>query len=67
MAKPGDRSRDAGAPSSCAQTFQVLPEIDAYYRFNPNPRIYFEAKYTRERGERESAEIGPNLTFMSKA
>jgi len=31
-----------------AQTFEVLPEVDAYYRFNPNLRIYFQAKDTRE-------------------
>jgi len=31
-----------------AQTFQLLPEIDAYYRFDPNWRVYFQAKDTRE-------------------
>jgi len=54
------------APSSCAQTFQVLPEIDAYYRFHPNIRIYFQAKDTREGGEQNSAEIGPSLDFHIK-
>ena len=43
-------------PSSCAQTFDVLPEIDAYYRFNPNIRISFQAKDTREAGEQNSAD-----------
>ena len=49
-----------------AQTFEVLPEIDAYYRFNPNLRIYFQAKDTREGGEQNSAEIGPSLDFHIK-
>jgi hypothetical protein len=35
-----------------AQTFQALPEIDAYYRFDPNWRVYFQAKDTREGGAR---------------
>jgi hypothetical protein len=25
-----------------AQTLQVLPEIDVYYRFNSNVRVYFQ-------------------------
>ena len=54
------------APSSFAQSFEVLPEIDAYYRFNPNLRIYFQAKDTREGGEQNSAEIGPSLDFHIK-
>ena len=33
-----------------AQTFQVLPEIDAHYRFDPNFRVYFQAKETRADG-----------------
>ena len=50
-----------------AQTFEVLPEIDAYYRFNPNLRIYFQAKDTREGGEQNSAEIDPVSTFISRS
>jgi hypothetical protein len=54
------------APSSFAQSFEVLPEIDAYYRFNPNVRMYFQAKDTREGGEQNSGEIGPSLDFHIK-
>lgn len=46
-----------------AQTFQVLPEIDAYYQFDPNFRMYFQAKETREAGAPTTAEIGPSLDF----
>lgn len=34
-----------------AQTFQFLPEVDAYYRMHPNIRFTFQAKETREAGE----------------
>src|SRR3974390_3256130 len=50
-----------------AQTFEVPPEIDAYYRFNPNLRAYFQAKDTREGGEPTTAEIGPSLDFHMKS
>ena len=46
-----------------AQTFQVLPEIDVYYKLNPDLRIWFQAKQTREGGEPTTAEIGPSLDF----
>jgi len=64
VANPGDRSRGAGA--QWTQTFQVLPEIDAYYRFNPNFRIYVQAKDTREvnRIRRKSDQVS---TFISRA
>jgi len=50
-----------------AQTFEVLPEIDAYYRFNPKLRVYFQAKETREGGEPTTAEVGPSLDFHLKS
>ena len=50
-----------------AQTFQFLPEIDTYYRFDPNFRVYFQAKETREGGAPTTAEIGPSLDFHVKA
>jgi hypothetical protein len=50
-----------------AQTFQFLPEIDAYYKFDPNLRVYFQAKDTREGGAQNSAEIGPSLDFHIKS
>jgi hypothetical protein len=50
-----------------AQTFQFLPEIDTYYKFDPNFRIYFQAKDTREGGAQNTAEIGPSLDFHVKS
>ena len=50
-----------------AQTFQALPEIDAYYRFDPNWRVYFQTKDTREGGSQDTAEIGPSLDFHLKS
>ena len=52
--------------AAAAQTFQVLPEIDTYYRFDPNWRVYFQAKDTREGGAQNTAEIGPSLDFHLK-
>ena len=50
-----------------AQTFQFLPEIDVYYRFDPNLRVSFQAKDTREGGAQNKAEIGPSLEFHIKS
>jgi hypothetical protein len=50
-----------------AQTFQFLPEVDVYYRFDPNLRVYFQAKDTREGGAQNTAEIGPSLDFHVKS
>jgi len=48
-----------------AQTDEFLPEIDVYYRLNPDLkpqlRLWFQAKETREGGNPVSAEIGPSL------
>lgn len=52
--------------SASAQTFQFLPEIDTYYTVDPNLRVYFQAKETREGGEPTTAEIGPSLDFHIK-
>src|SRR6516162_9895707 len=52
--------------AASAQTFQALPEIDVYYRFNPNVRVFFQAKDTREGGDSTTAEIGPSLDFHLK-
>lgn len=49
-----------------AQTDQLLPEIDAYYQFNPNLRFYMQAKETREGGEPTTAEIGPSVDLHLK-
>lgn len=49
-----------------AQTDDLLPEIDAYYQFNPSLRFYMQAKETREGGEPTTAEIGPSVDFHLK-
>jgi hypothetical protein len=35
-------------------------------KFNPNLRVYFQAKDTLEGGEQNWAEIGPSLAFHIK-
>ena len=49
-----------------AQTDQLLPEIDAYYKISSPLRIWFQAKETREAGAPTTAEIGPSLDFYLK-
>ena len=49
-----------------AQTDQLLPEIDAYYKLNSVVRIWFQAKETSEAGDPTTAEIGPSLDFYLK-
>ncbi len=49
-----------------AQTFQLLPEVDAYYKFDPNFRAYVQVKETRKGGAPTTAEIGPSLDFHVK-
>ena len=49
-----------------AQTFQFLPEADAYYRIQPDIRFSFQAKETREAGDPTQAEIGPSFDFFLK-
>src|ERR1700676_4051500 len=49
-----------------AQTTQVLPEIDAYFKLSSELRISFQAKGTREAGDPTQAELGPSLDFYLK-
>lgn len=49
-----------------AQTFQFLPEIDTYYKFQRDMRLTFQAKETREAGDPTQVEIGPSLDFFLK-
>ncbi len=49
-----------------AQTDELIPEIDAYYKLQPDLRIWFQAKETREGGDPVTAEIGPSLDFYLK-
>jgi hypothetical protein len=49
-----------------AQTDELLPEIDAYYKMQSGSRLLFQAKETREGGEPTTAEIGPSLNLYMK-
>lgn len=52
--------------SARAQTFQFLPEIDAYHRINESVRVDFQAKETREAGNPTQVEVGPSVDFFVK-
>ena len=49
-----------------AQTFQTLPEVDAYFKVDSRIRLQFQAKETREAGSPTQAQIGPSLQFYLK-
>ena len=49
-----------------AQTFQFLPEVDAYSNVNSEVRVYFQAKETREGGDPTQTEMGPSVEFYLK-
>lgn len=49
-----------------AQTFQFLPEVDAYNKIQPDIRFNFQAKETREAGDPTQVEIGPGFDFFLK-
>jgi hypothetical protein len=49
-----------------AQTDELLPEIDAYYKVSQDVRLSFQAKETREGGDPTQAEIGPSIEFYFK-
>lgn len=49
-----------------AQTFQTLPEVDAYFKVDSRLRVQFQAKETREAGSPTQAQIGPSIQFYLK-
>ena len=49
-----------------AQSFQFVPEIDAYARIQSDIRFNFQAKETREAGDPTQAELGPGFDFFLK-
>jgi len=49
-----------------AQTFQTLPEVDAYAKLTPAIRFTFQAKETREAGDPTQVEVGPGFDFSLK-
>lgn len=54
-----------GSPAN-GQSFQTLPEIDAYFKLNSRAQLYVQAKETREGGARTQAEIGPSVEVYLK-
>ena len=46
-----------------AQTAQVLPEIDTYFKLSSELRVSLQAKETREAGDPVQGELGPSLDF----
>ena len=50
-----------------AQTDQLLPELDVYYKVTSPLRVWFQAKETREDGAPTTAEIGPSVDFYVNA
>jgi hypothetical protein len=54
--------------ASCLATGQTtitafLPEVESYFRFSPNVRLFFQAKGYMENGDLNHAQIGPSLQF----
>jgi Protein of unknown function (DUF2490) len=49
-----------------SQEVQFLPEVDAYLKLQPDIRVSFQAKDTREGGDSTQAEIGPSMEFYLK-
>ena len=49
-----------------AQTFQTLPEIDAYFKVTSQVQVYVQAKETREGGAPTQAEFGPSIEVYLK-
>ncbi len=54
------------SPRAVAQVDQFLPEVDFNYKLASEVRASFQAKSTREGGERTMAEIGPSIEFYLK-
>jgi hypothetical protein len=52
--------------ASAQQTFEFLPEVDAYYKLDSTVRLSFQAKQTREDGDETQAEVGPSIDFLLK-
>src|SRR5271157_1065528 len=53
--------------AAAAQTDQLLPEVDVYYKVSSPLRVWFQAKETREDGTPTTAEIGPSLDFFVRS
>jgi len=49
-----------------AQDTQFLPEVDAYYRFNPRVRAYLQANDDRAGGDPQQFTFGPSIQLSLK-
>jgi hypothetical protein len=56
----------SSVPASAQQDFEFLPEVDAFYKLNPDVRLGFQAKQTREDSDLTQAEVGPSIDFFLK-
>jgi Protein of unknown function (DUF2490) len=52
--------------SAGAQSPQLLPEIDVYFKVNPEIRAYFQAQGDRDEGVPIQSTLGPSLQFYLK-
>jgi hypothetical protein len=52
--------------SAGAQSPQLLPEIDAYFKISPTIRAYFQAQGDRDEGVPLQATLGPSLQYYFK-
>jgi len=52
--------------SAGAQSPQVLPEIDVYFKVNPEIRAYFQAQGDRDEGAPIQSTLGPSIQFFLK-
>jgi hypothetical protein len=49
-----------------SSTTEFLPEVDAWFKLNPDIRLVLQAKDTREGGDPPQVELGPSLEFYLK-
>ena len=54
-----------GSGESTQET-EFLPEVNTYLKLNPNIRVSFQAKDTREGGDSTQVSIGPSVEFYLK-
>ena len=51
---------------AAGQVTEFLPEVDVYTGLTPRSQLWFQAKQTREDGDKTQAEIGPSFNFYVK-
>jgi hypothetical protein len=53
----------SGVSTGQTTTTAFLPEVDSYFRFSSNVRLFFQTKGYMEDGDLNHAQIGPSLQF----